>query len=227
MKLYLDSADTATWVRHPGLPAFSGVTTNPSLVFQAGLPVSTEAYVQLVRRAGALGVRELMLQMPRPDVGEIHQTLNVLLPAAALAKVQLTIKLPCHPEWRDAVRAVQEHGAPVLLTGLSNAMQLMWAVEQGANWVAPYVGRLEDAGRDVWALIHACVNAQRHGTQLLAASVRSPDVLARLMAAGAAAVTVRPEYAVQWCTDALTLSAMAQFDADIRASETSPAVGDA
>jgi transaldolase len=219
MKLYLDSADTATWVQRPGLPAFAGVTTNPSLVYQAGLAVNVQSYLQLIRRAGELGVRELMVQMPRADGGEIHQTLNTLLPAAALATVQLTVKLPCHPDWHDAVRAVQEHGTPVLLTGLSNAMQLMWAVEQRANWVAPYVGRLEDAGRDVWSLIHACVNAQRYGTQLLAASVRSADVLARLMAAGAAAVTVRPEYAAQWTVDPLTTSAMAQFDNDTAASD--------
>ena len=219
MKLYLDSADTATWTQTPGMPTVCGVTTNPSLVYQARLPVSVETYGQLVRRAGVLGMKELMVHMPRADVGEIHQTLNTLLPAAALAKVQLTIKLPCHPDWRDAVRAVQEHGAPVLLTGLSNVMQLMWAVEQGVNWVAPYVGRLEDDGRDVWSLIHACVNAQRHGTQLLAASVRSADMLARLMAAGAAAVTVRPEYAQQWTIDRLTTGAMAQFDSDIEASE--------
>ena len=218
MKLYVDSADVAQWTPVAGMPTIAGVTTNPSLVHQLGLPVHADTYVALIEAAGQRQVRELMLQMPRPEVGEIQATLTRLLPAAALAHVQLTIKLPCQPEWASAVRTVQDHGLPVLLTGLSNAMQLLWAVDMGAKWVAPYLGRLEDAGRDVWALVYACVNAQRQGTQLLAASVRSVDVMARLMGAGAAAATVRPSLLRAWVGDALTDAAVDQFNADIAAS---------
>ena len=219
MKLYLDTADTAQWGNVPGLPTVAGVTTNPSLVYQSGRAVDLNTYLDLVRQAGAMRIKELMVQMPRSDAGEVQHYLSELLPAAALAKVQLTIKLPCSPEWRDAIQAVQDHGAPVLLTGLSNAMQLMWAVEQGANWVAPYLGRLDDAGRDTWSLVYACIEAQRQGTLLLAASIRTPDVLARLMSAGASAVTVRPELAKKWVHDELTSQAVAQFNHDILASE--------
>ena len=218
MKLYLDTADVSQWDAIAGMPGIVGVTTNPSLVYQSGRTVNAETYVELIQAAGQRRLRELMVQMPRPDVGEIHATLERLSPAAALAQVQLTIKLPCHPEWAGAVRAVQDHGLPVLLTGLSNAMQLLWAVDMGAKWVAPYLGRLEDAGRDVWALVYACVAAQRQGTELLAASIRSADVLARLMGAGAAAATVRPALARDWVSDGLTDAAIAQFQQDILAS---------
>lgn len=218
MKLYLDSADVAQWRALPGLPHMAGVTTNPTLVHQAGYPVNADSYAALIQAAGRCRLRELMVQMPRPEVGEIHATLERLLPLAALAQVQLTIKLPCHPDWAPAVRAVQDHGLPVLLTGLSNAMQLLWAVDMGAKWVAPYLGRLEDDGRDVWALVYAVVAAQRQGTQLLAASIRSADVLARLVGAGAAAATVRPSLAQAWTLDPLTNAAIDQFSQDIAAS---------
>jgi transaldolase len=222
MKLYLDSADAQQWVLPAGCPPVQGVTTNPTLVMQAGLPVSLPGYLQLVRQAGEARMPELMLQLPRADVGEVAQWLEVLLPAAVQARLRLTIKLPCHPDWQPVLREVQAWGVPTLLTGLSNPIQLLWAQSQGANYVAPYVGRLQADGRDVWALIEACVAVQSDGLQLLAASIKSADVLARLMALGAHAVTVRPEFVVGLATDPLTLAAMTQFERDIATSEKLP-----
>ena len=222
MKLYLDSADAQQWVLPAGCPPVQGVTTNPTLVLQAGLPVSLPGYLQLVRQAGEARMPELMLQLPRADVGEAAQWLEVLLPAAVQARLRLTLKLPCHPDWQPVLREVQAWGAPTLLTGLSNPIQLLWAQSQGANYVAPYVGRLQADGRDVWALIEACVAVQSDGLQLLAASIKSADVLARLMALGAHAVTVRPEFAAGLATDPLTMAAMAQFERDIATSEKLP-----
>jgi transaldolase len=219
MKLYIDSADARQWALPPGCPPLQGVTTNPTLVMQAGLPVSLPGYLQLVAQAGQARLPELMLQLPRADVSEAAQWLEVLLPSAVQARVRLTVKLPCHPDWQPVLREVQAWGVPTLLTGLSNPMQLLWAQAQGASWVAPYVGRLQADGRDVWALVAACVAMQVHGPQLLAASVKSGDVLARLIAAGAQAVTLRPELAAQLASDPMTLAAMAQFDLDVATSQ--------
>jgi transaldolase len=222
MKLYLDSADAQQWVLPAGCPPVQGVTTNPTLVMQAGLPVSLPGYLHLIRQAGEARLPELMLQLPRADVGEAAQWLEMLLPAAVQARLRLTIKLPCHPDWQPVLREVQAWGVPTLLTGLSNPIQLLWAQSQGANYVAPYVGRLQADGRDVWALIEACVAVQAGGLQLLAASIKSADVLARLLALGANAVTVRPEFVAGLATDPLTLAAMAQFERDIATSEKLP-----
>ena len=218
MKFYLDSADARQWLLPAGCPPVQGVTTNPTLVMHAGLSVSLAGYLQLVAQAGEAKIPELMLQLPRADVGETAQWLEVLLPAAVQARVRLTIKLPCHPDWQPVLREVQAWGVPTLLTGLSNPIQLMWARAQGAHYVAPYVGRLQTDGRDVWSLIEACVAMQADGLQLLAASIKSADVLSRLIACGAHAVTVRPEFAIELATDPLTLTAMAQFDRDVQTS---------
>jgi transaldolase len=219
MKLYLDSADARQWTLPAGCPPVQGVTTNPTLVLQAGLPVSLAGYRRLVLAAGEQRLPELMLQLPRADVGEVADWLDQLLPLARQARLRLTIKLPCHPDWQHVLHEVQTWGVPTLLTGLSNPMQLLWAQQQGANWVAPYVGRLQADGRDVWALIRACVAVQHQGPQLLAASIKSADVLAQLMALGAAAATVRPDFAASLATDPLTIAAMAQFDADVQSSQ--------
>ena len=218
MKLYLDTADTRQWQLPAGCPPVQGVTTNPTLVQQAGLPVSLATYRHLLNKAGALRLPELMLQLPRPDVAEAHEWLAELLPAAGQARVRLTIKLPCHPDWEPVIQEVHAWGLPLLLTGLSNPIQLLWARSQKAHFVAPYLGRLHADGRDIWALVRACVAMQRDGVQLLAASIKEAEVLSELIASGAYAATVRPAFAAKLATDPLTDAAMAQFDREIEQS---------
>ena len=229
MKLYLDSAQVSAWTLPVGCPPVVGVTTNPSLVFQAGLPVTLATYLQLVQAAGEHGLAELMLQLPSSDPVQALEWLGPLQAAADIAQVRLTIKLPCHPEWLPCIEAVQKAGQAVLLTGLSNPVQLLWAQSLGVAYVAPYVGRLAADGRDVWALMDACVavqgqgKVQGQGPVLLAASIKSPDVLARLLACGAGAATLPPASLIAWSQDALTQTALEQFDRDVALSLNLPA----
>lgn len=112
MKFYLDSADVRQWQLPEGCPPVQGVTTNPTLVCQAGLPVSLQGYLRLIGQAGERRLPELMLQLPRADVGEAAQWLERLLPAALQARLRLTIKLPCHPQWQPVLREVQAWAFP-------------------------------------------------------------------------------------------------------------------
>jgi len=222
LRLYLDSAQVSDWTLPVGCPPVVGVTTNPSLVFQAGLPVTLATYLHLLQAAGDHGLGELMLQLPSSDPVQALQWLGPLREAADKAHVCLTIKLPCHPDWLPCIKAVQQAEQAILLTGLSNPVQLLWAQSLGVAYVAPYVGRLAADGRDVWALMDACVAVQRQGPALLAASIKSPDVLARLLACGAAAATLPPASLVAWSRDALTQTALEQFERDVAASLNLP-----
>lgn len=219
MKVFLDSAVASSWALPAGCPPVQGVTTNPTLVLQAGLPVSLPSYQNLLRAVSDAGLAELMLQLPRPDVGEALQWLEVLQATASERNVRLTIKLPCHPDWLECIQAVQAQNQAILLTGLSNPVQLLWAQGLKAQYVAPYIGRLVADGRDVWPLMQACVQVQKEGgPALLAASIKSPEVLSQLMAYGTAAVTLPPASLLAWAGDALTDAAMAQFERDVLAS---------
>ncbi len=218
MNVFLDSAVASSWTLPAGCPPVQGITTNPTLVLQAGLPVTMATYIGLLRSVADAGLAELMLQLPRPDVTEALQWVDALQATAADAGIQLTIKLPCHPDWLACIRAVQSRKQAILLTGLSNPVQLLWARACGAQYVAPYIGRLAANGRDVWPLMQACVAQQQDGPALLAASIKSADVLARLIACGAAAVTLPPASLIAWAGDALTEGAMAQFERDVASS---------
>lgn len=218
MNVFLDSAVASSWTLPAGCPSVQGVTTNPTLVLQAGLPVTLSTYTGLLRAVADAGLAELMLQLPRPDAAEALQWLEPLQRTAADVGVTLTIKLPCHPDWLACIEAVKSQGQAFLLTGLSNPVQLLWAKACGARYVAPYIGRLVADGRDVWPLMQACVALQDGGPDLLAASIKSPEVLTRLIACGAAAVTLPPASLIAWAGDALTDAAIAQFERDVDAS---------
>ena len=68
------------------------------------------------------------------------------------------------------------------------------------------------------AQVQGQVQGQGQGPALLAASSKSPDVLARLLACGAAAATLPPASLIAWSRDALTQTALEQFDRDVAAS---------
>jgi transaldolase len=219
LKVFLDSAIASSWALPAGCPPIQGVTTNPTLVLQAGLPVTLATYTGLLGAASDAGLAELMLQLPRPDVAEALQWLEVLQATAREAQVKLTIKLPCHADWLACIQAVQAREQAVLLTGLSNPVQLLWAQGLKADYVAPYIGRLAADGRAVWPFMQACVSVQQAaGPALLAASIKSPEVLCQLIALGAAAVTLPPASLVAWSGDVLTNAAMAQFARDVASS---------
>jgi transaldolase/fructose-6-phosphate aldolase 1 len=66
------------------------------------------------------------------------------------------------------------------------------------------------------------VAVQAQGTGLLAASVKTPDVLTKLIAAGAVAATLQPALIASLATDNITADAMRQFDADTLTSQALP-----
>ena len=217
MNVFLDSALAASWTLPAGCPPVRGITTNPTLVLQAGLPVTLASYTGLLHAVADAGLAELMLQLPRADTTEALQWLASLRRTAQDADVVLTIKLPCHPDWLACIQALRAEGQAMLLTGLSNPVQLLWARACGAQYVAPYIGRLAADGRDVWPLMQACV-ALPDGPKLLAASIKSPEVLTRLIACGATAVTLPPASLAAWAGDALTDAAITQFARDVASS---------
>ncbi len=219
MKLFVDSADASTWRLPAGCPAVVGATTNPTLVHQAGLSVSLATYQRLIERCAQQHLGQLMLQLPSSDATQAQNWAQTLATKAEQAGIELTLKLPCHPDWLPALKVAQALGLPTLLTGVANPVQLMWAAEHGASYVAPYIGRLQADGRDVWPFMEACVAVQRSGgPRLLAASIKSSEVLSRLIGLGGYAVTLRPEFVAGLALDPLTNTAMTQFDADTRQS---------
>jgi transaldolase len=217
MQLFLDTANPREWTLPPGCAPVAGVTTNPTLMLQAGLPLTLASYQGLVEHALGSKLPALMLQLPDSSPTQALAWAKALTPPSDA--LQLTFKLPCHPDWQACHGALKRNGYATLFTGVANPMQLLWAQAQGANWLAPYLSRMDADGRSAQHFIEACCAVQYdNGPKLMAASVKTADMFAALIAAGAQAVTVKPAFAASMVQDPMTNVAMAQFALDTAAS---------
>jgi transaldolase len=179
--------------------------------------LTLDSYHGLVLKAQSIALPELMLQLPSSNPSQGLAWAKAL--SADAGDVALTFKLPCHPDWQSCHAALKRNGYATLLTGVSNPMQLLWAREQGADWVAPYLSRMDADGRSAQHFIEACCAVQYdQGPKLMAASVKTAQMFSALIAAGAQAVTLKHEFAASLAQDTMTNNAIAQFDRDIAAS---------
>jgi transaldolase len=87
-----------------------------------------------------------------------------------------------------ATRRFAQDGLKPLVTTIATLNQAFLSASSGAAYVAPYVGRIEDAGVDPYQLIADIATMYaRHGaaTQIAAASIRSPEQTEAVLRAGA------------------------------------------
>lgn len=208
MRLYIDSADRAVALDLLAVGAFHGVTTNPLLMQRSRvgyweLPSLYAAFVEA-------GAREVFFQ----GVGTTAPDLLAAGRQLASIGTRVVVKLPAtEPGFRASAQLVTE-GVPVLVTAVYSTSQALLAAGVGAAYIAPYLGRMADAGDDAIAAV-ARMQAALAGssTEVLAASIRETSVLDALVDAGIDAVTVSPEIAFQMVGDARTAEAAAQFEA--------------
>ena len=217
LRLLLDSADPAAWAEWLPSGLFRGVTTNPTLLRRAGQPCTLEHLALLTARAMEYEVQELHLQAWGSDLLACGRALFALAPG------RIWVKLPITRAGAAAARSLIAEGCPVTFTACYEPAQVLLAAALGADYIAPYLGRITDLGRDGHAalnrmqrIVEGVVPAARTDARLrlLVASLRSPDDLARLAAEGLDTFTISPAIAAELFAVEPTLAAAAQFERD-------------
>lgn len=220
LRLLLDSADPADWDAWLPSGLFRGITTNPTLLRRAGQPCTLDALAALTARALALGAAELHLQAWGADLEACGRAL------AQLAPGRIWVKLPITRAGAAAARSLIAEGWPVTFTACYEPAQVLLAAALGADYIAPYLGRIGDLGRDGHAELArmqrivesaspaASTAPPRQPLRLLVASLRSPDDLARLAAEGLDTFTISPAIAAALFAVEPTLAAAEQFERD-------------
>ena len=211
LRLFLDSADPADWRLWLPTGLFHGVTTNPTLLKRAGQPCDLSSLRALTQEALALGVRELHLQAWGHDLLSCGRAL------ADLAPGRIWIKLPITRAGVEAARGLQADGLPITFTACYEPAQVLAAITIGADYIAPYLDRISDLGRDGHAELirmQRAVDGLGSPLRLLVASLRSPDDLARLAAEGLDTFTISPAIAEALFSVEATEAAARQFELD-------------
>lgn len=207
MALYIDSADRTLIRQLWSSGAFAGVTTNPTILDRSGL--GQRDLPELYAWLRDLGVESVFLQAvgtTREEMLRCADELHALGP--------VTVKVPATSAGISAAGALVADGAQVLLTAVYHPLQALLARERGIQRVAPYVGRMTEAGRDGVGSVIAMQQAiGSWPTRILAASLRSADDVATLAAAGVPDFTLGAALATAVLDDELTTAAVAEFEA--------------
>jgi transaldolase len=211
VRLFLDTADRAAWDRWLPTGLFHGVTTTPTILDRAGLKSTIPALTQVVQELLTYPIQEVQAQCWGTETEALIETGRAL----AAIDPRVVVKVPVTEQGVRAVTKLHALGIRTTLTAVYAVHQSLTAAALGADYVAPYFGRINDSGRDGIATISAMLDvlaASGSHTRLLVASLRQADDLATLAALGCDTFTFSPAVAEQLFADSQTAEAAAAFE---------------
>lgn len=211
LRLFLDTADMAEWQRWLSTGLFHGVTTNPTILAKAGLRSTLPILTEIVEEALKYPIQEVQAQCWGTETAALVETGRAL----AALDPRVVVKVPVTLEGVHAVSILHGYGIRTTLTAVYTAHQALTAAAAGSDYVAPYFGRIGDAGGDasqVLKSMQAILKASGVHTRLLVASLRSAEDLATLAATGINTFTFGPLVAEELFADQHTADAAAAFE---------------
>ncbi|MBQ6595781.1 MAG: fructose-6-phosphate aldolase [Clostridia bacterium] len=189
MKLFIDDANTREIRRLCDIYPIDGVTTNPTILARAG---GRPAEVLKEIRAIIGGDRLLFAQaIPMDAEGMIRDAHAII----SLLGGNTIVKVPAIPEGFRAIKRLAEEGIRTCGTVVYTPMQAYLAAKAGAEYVAPYVNRIDNMGYDGVGVVKQIQDIlTRHGmpAKILAASFKNSQQVLTLCAYGIPAATCAP-----------------------------------
>ena len=202
--IYLDSALIEEASRAAAMGWVKGITTNPTLLNKSKLPPE-----ECLRQLSAISLGELYYQLCATDfdtmVAEAEQ-------AATLIGDKIVLKIPATElGFRVTARLSSEIACSV--TAIYSPAQAAIASEAGAKYAIAYVNRATRLLGDGLALVTQMSNILKHSkTEILAASIKSPEEAAATLRAGAHHLTVPMSILEAMTSHELSQATVAEFN---------------
>ena len=210
MKFFVDTADLKEIKDLAATGLLDGVTTNPSLVAKSG----AANFVELIKEICAVVDGPVSAEVAATDYETMLEEGKYL---AKIAK-NVAVKVPLTPAGLKVCKQLSEQGTMVNVTLCFSAAQAILAAKAGASFISPFVGRLDDIGQDGMELISDICeiysNYPEFDTEILVASVRSPNHVVLAGKLGADVCTIPPTVIRQLFNHPLTDKSLATFVAD-------------
>lgn len=211
IRLFLDTADTSQWQNWLPTGLFYGVTTNPLLLENAQVTCSVEQLKEIARQAFNLGAKEVQLQTWGTVVDALVET------GKRLAEIddRVVVKVPITKDGTEAASRLIAQGIRITLTGVYAVHQVLIAAALGADYAAPYLGRIDDLGgkgRDELVAMQKAIVGVGSKTRILVASIRSVDDIAFLATQGLDTFTFREAIAAAFFDVKATNQAATDFE---------------
>ena len=208
MKFFIDTADVEEIRSLIPTGLVDGVTTNPSLIMKSGRDF---------REVTA----EICDLVDGPVSAEVTATdaEQMIAEGVSLADIadNVTVKLPLTLDGLIACKALTSEGIDTNVTLCFSANQALLAAKAGATFISPFIGRLDDINVDGMELIRdirMIYDNYDFRTEILAASIRSPNHVKDSAIAGADVATVPPAVLKSLVKHPLTDKGLEAFLAD-------------
>jgi len=208
MKFFIDTADLDEIKEAHAMGLLDGVTTNPTLIKRAGKP-RDEA------------IAEICAAVPGPVSAEAlgPDADTFIAEGIELAKIadNVVVKLPCNAEGLRACKALSDRGIDVNMTLIFQPVQALMCARAGARYVSPFLGRLDDicsSGMNLIEEMRAIFDNYDFDTEILAASIRSPEHVKQSAIEGADVCTIPYGVIQKLLNHPLTTSGIAAFEKD-------------
>ncbi len=211
-ELYLDSADLGRITRLNNSLPLRGVTTNPSILATAGIGVN----LLLAELSKTLGTTA------RFHVQVVSETVDAMVAEAVKLHAlpyDVVVKVPATETGLAAIKRIKAENIPVLATAVYSVQQGFLAALTGADYLAPYVNRIDMLGVDGVAVVAELQTLlQRHGlpSKILAASFKSTRQAMSVIETGIAAITLPLDVAEQMLCHPAVQPAVERFGEDWR-----------
>lgn len=208
MKIFIDTANVDEIRKANDLGVVCGVTTNPSLIAKEG-------------RVFEEVVKEITTIVDGPISAEVIslEADKMVEEAMELAKIDknIVIKIPMTADGLKACSVLSKKGIKTNVTLIFSPVQALLAARAGATYVSPFVGRLNDISSDGNKLVESIAAIfDIHGieTEIIAASIRSPEDVMDAALAGAHIATIPYKVIVQMMKHPLTDAGIEKFIQD-------------
>ena len=209
MRIFLDTANIDQIRQAAKLGIISGITTNPSLVSKeatADYEAVTKTICSII--GGPVSV-EVLAEGAESMIEEAR--------IKASWAPNVNIKIPVTAAGLQAISTLRKENIAINMTLCFSVNQALLGALAGANYVSPFVGRLDDVGQDGMQLVEDIVKIFKHyelPTQVIAASIRHPLHCVVAARAGAHIATVPYNVLMQMIQHPLTDIGISRFLAD-------------
>ena len=187
MKFFIDTANIKEIEELVPTGFVDGVTTNPSLIAKNG-----DDMAKTIKAICSIVSGPVSAEVTATNFDKMLEEGQYL---SSLAK-NVTIKVPLTFNGLKVCKILREKNIMVNVTLCFSAAQALLAAKAGASFISPFVGRLDDIGENGMSLIeNIVIMYENYGfeTEVLVASVRSPQHVIDAAVIGAHVATLPPK----------------------------------
>jgi transaldolase len=213
MELYLDSANLKEIEEGFKLGFLNGLTTTPTFMQREGITDIDGMIVKLSKMVPVLQI-EALGDTAEDVLKEAQRQL-----ALGLDPKKTVFKIPVSLEGVRACKLLRNEGLLVNVHLVYTLQQAYMAMQAGATYVCPLVGRLQDQGHDALDLVSQIVDAVDHygyDTKVMFSSVRTLEHVRNALNLGVHTITVPLKIMKQLTENHFTTVGTDQFIRDTR-----------